>query len=168
MVRPWTWRIKNSVQTSTQTLGLVTNCMWEFFSILGANRNTKRDQGISELYDAASEGDIECVKVLLRSGTDPSIKTDYDWAPLHWAASKWQIEIVKLLIEAGAEKSPVSDQPTMPLDMTLQANQFATADLLSKIGAIENRDVKRLNRKCEDPWWKRKGKLKLPVQSLDN
>lgn len=71
----------------------------------------------------ASEGDIECVKVLLRSGTDPSIKTDYDCAPLYWAASKGQTEILKLLIEAGAEKSPVSDQHTTPLDMALRANQ---------------------------------------------
>lgn len=105
---------------------------------------------------------------MLRSGTDPSIKTHYDWAPLHWAASKGQTEILKLLIEAGAEKSPVFDQHTTPLDMDLRANQFATADLLRKIEAIENRDVKRLNRKCENPWWKRKGKLKLPVQPLDN
>ena len=96
------------------------------------------------LLDAGAdpaENEVDYVKLLLRSGTDPSIKTRYGWTPLHWAANNGQIEVVKLLVEAGAALSPLSDQYSTPLDMALRASQSVIVDLLTRAGAKENADA---------------------------
>ena len=54
----------------------IMNCQWETSKVLlkeGADPNTKAVHGINPIYDAASAGDLDTVKFLLKSGTIPSI-----------------------------------------------------------------------------------------------
>lgn len=101
----------------------------------GANPSTCGQQGVSELYTAAKDGDTEIVKYMLKNGTNPSIQTHYGWAPLHWAASYGHVDCVKLLLEAGAEPNTVSDQRVTPLDLATQADQSIVIEVLRKAGA---------------------------------
>ncbi|KAH0536013.1 hypothetical protein FGG08_007096 [Glutinoglossum americanum] len=107
----------------------------------GADPCTTAHNEVSELYNAASNGDVDYVKFLLKSGANPSAKTRYRWAPLHWAANHGHVECMKLLIGAGAELSPISDQDTTPLDLALRTNQIAAVGLLIQAGAKERRDI---------------------------
>ena len=59
----------------------------EFYSRIpfdaGADPNVKGHDEVSELYQAAADDEVEYVKVLLRTGTDPLITTPDGWTPLH-------------------------------------------------------------------------------------
>jgi ankyrin repeat protein len=72
---------------------------------------------------------------MLKSGTDPSIRTNFNWDPLHWAANNGNLEFVKLLVSAGADVNPISDQNTTPLDLAINENQLAIIEVLSRAGA---------------------------------
>ena len=91
--------------------------------------------GVNELYPFAPAGDTELVRFMLKSGTDPSIRTNFNWAPLHWAANNCNLECVKLLKSAGADVDPISDQNTTPLDLAINDNQLAIIEVLSRAGA---------------------------------
>ncbi|KAJ9396827.1 hypothetical protein DTO282F9_6230 [Paecilomyces variotii] len=82
----------------------------------GANQNVLITDA-SPLYGAAAGGHVGHVKLLLRQGVNPSIKTVFDWEPLHWAASNGHFEVVKLLVEAGADVNCLSDTETTPLEL---------------------------------------------------
>jgi hypothetical protein len=68
--------------------------------------NTQSDQDTfplgSELCYAAFTGNLNRVKELLASGTDPNTKNPYGNVPIHFAARSGYLEIVKCLIEHGA------------------------------------------------------------------
>lgn len=111
----------------------------------GADPSTCGQQGVSELYTAAKDGDTELVKYMLESGTNPSIPTIYGWAPSHWAASYGDIDCVRLLLGAGAEPSPVSDQNVTPLDLATQADQSIVVELLLMADAKTYQEIEILS-----------------------
>lgn len=43
----------------------------------GADPNVRGPLGVSELYEAAENGETNVVRYMLESGTDPSIKTQF-------------------------------------------------------------------------------------------
>lgn len=60
----------------------------------------------SQLFDAASKGDLETVQNLLDSGTDPNGSGSQ--GPLAQAARRGYLEIVEALLTAGA--NPIEDE----------------------------------------------------------
>lgn len=74
------------------------------------------DAGQSEehqtvLQKAASEGDLEKLRLLLKYGADPEKRNDWDETALGYACAWGQLEAVKILLDAGAEINAVEAHP---------------------------------------------------------
>jgi arginine deiminase len=81
--------------------------------------------------NAASEGDVEELEELMKSGLDINIR-DYDYrTPLHVAASEGQAEAVKWLIDHGAELNLTDRLGATPLSEALKNDHKGVAQLLS-------------------------------------
>ena len=79
----------------------------EILFIVGANANTRDQEGGTPLSKAAAYGHEEMVKLLLEKGADLDSKdSEYGWTPLSWAARYRNEAVIKLLREKGAEKNP--------------------------------------------------------------
>ncbi len=59
---------------------------------LGANINTKDEDGFSPLYQAAADGNLQIVEYLLDNGADIEIKSNDDTTPLIIASCYDQLE----------------------------------------------------------------------------
>jgi len=57
---------------------------------------------ISPLHQAASQGHVEIVKLLIEKGADPNIKQESGVAPLAWAAYAGHTEAMEVLLAHGA------------------------------------------------------------------
>lgn len=68
------------------------------------NRSSNLNERMSELHDAAYEGNLELVRRLLASGVSLD-ETDDGLTPLQWAVAEEHFEISKLLLEAGSDAS---------------------------------------------------------------
>ncbi len=55
------------------------------------------------LHQAAADGEIERVKLLISEGADVNVKNDEGLTPLHWAAREGHKEIVELLLAHDAD-----------------------------------------------------------------
>ena len=58
--------------------------------------------GPKDIWEAATDGNIEAVKQHLADGTDVNAKNERRWTPLHIAAVEGHKEITELLIAKGA------------------------------------------------------------------
>jgi len=56
-----------------------------------------------ELREAASKGDVEELRALLRAGADCDDKRENGWAALRWASQDGHRDVVELLVGAGAD-----------------------------------------------------------------
>ena len=68
------------------------------------------------MHNAAQEGHVEIVKILLERGANPNAEDDAGRTPLHDAAFKGHVEIVKLLLERGADPWIADKGGHIPLD----------------------------------------------------
>jgi len=66
----------------------------------GADLNTKRTDGLSELSQTVSHSHKEYLMLLLRREVNPSGKAVWSWAALHWAVHMRYLKCTKLLLEA--------------------------------------------------------------------
>jgi ankyrin repeat protein len=55
------------------------------------------------LIEAAANGHMEVVKLLIENGADVNLKGEAWYGPLHAAAAKGHLEVVKILLENGAD-----------------------------------------------------------------
>jgi len=62
----------------------------------------RNGNGMTPLHFAASNGDLECVGLLLARGADRDAEDDNCWTALHFAAWNGYLEAVRLLVGAGA------------------------------------------------------------------
>ena len=75
---------------------------------------------IKSLHEAAADGDIEQVKLLISKGADINSKDKGGNIPLHYAVKAGKIEVVQLLIEAGADINVKDNRDRTPLHMAKQ------------------------------------------------
>lgn len=90
-----------------------------------------------DLHTAASEGDVKCVRELLKRGMNPNIKDRRGWTPLHYAVNAGHYDIVWLLLDYGANPNSRAGGWTglTPLHMAVRNQNYDIAKLLLDAGA---------------------------------
>ena len=91
----------------------------------------------SSLHQAAADGDIEQVKLLISKGADVNAKDKKENTPLCRAVKSGKMEVLQLLVEAGAD---VNAGSWSPLCVAVDENNVAIAEYLIAYGADVNPD----------------------------
>jgi ankyrin repeat protein len=98
----------------------------------------------SPLKNAAANGDIEIVRLLLDYGADPNLREE-GTAPrghaLYAAAANRHYEVAKLLLEHGADPNPPVESSADALSRAISNSDQAMIDLLCSYGAARNMDL---------------------------
>ncbi len=90
-----------------------------------------------QLHQAAADGDIEQVKLLISKGADVNREDEEKKTPLHYAAQTGKMEVVQLLIKAGVDLNCKDKEHQTP--MTLARNNWHVG--LVKLLVSEGADV---------------------------
>ena len=70
------------------------------------DKNPKGFKGQTPLHDAARNGRIEIVKIILENIEDKNPKDTEKWTPFHFAAIKGHAEIVQIFLNLVEDKHP--------------------------------------------------------------
>lgn len=73
--------------------------------------------GMAAIHEAVLSGNMECVKLLVKSGADITQRDEDGWTPLHMACSDGFPEIAKYLISLGADTEAKNDCGEKPADL---------------------------------------------------
>lgn len=96
---------------------------------------------VVDLHDAAAQGDVESVRLLLEHGDDPNLMDKRKQTPLHLAARNGHVEAARLLLDNGADpnvgKKIIRPFPTA-LHLAAEYGQAEVATLLLERGADPN------------------------------
>jgi ankyrin repeat protein len=100
------------------------------------------------LHEAAADGDIEQVKLLISKRVDINSKDNRGRTALHRAAEKSHTDVVKLVIDRGADVNAKNRRQVSPLQSAaMHPDNQKTVELLISKGA----DVNARNEKGETP-----------------
>lgn len=77
---------------------------------LGAEIDHSDDQGLTALHHAVLSGFEDCVKELVKVGTDLNAVTAFEETPLNLAAQKKREHIVRILLKARADTKQALDR----------------------------------------------------------
>ena len=94
-------------------LGLcpATPKLWRLFLHPAQMSNAKNKYGETPLHDAAEEGQVEVVKVLIAAGADTEVMNKYGETPLDLARKRGKTEVVKILRDVVKKTKPKDDAP---------------------------------------------------------
>ena len=99
-----------------------------------------------QLHEAASDGDIEKVSMLLDAGVDINSKNVVGETSVHIAARMGHEGIIEMLLEKGALINSINNEGETPLHIVAQTNHIATLQkLLTAEGVEINRQDKEGN-----------------------
>lgn len=93
-----------------------------------------------QLHQAATDGDIEQVKLLISKGADVNAEDEEKKTPLHYAAQTGKKEVVQLIVEAGADVNAMGNNDWPPLCIAAGSNHIDVAEYLIAHGADVNPD----------------------------
>ncbi len=88
------------------------------------------------LIEAAANGHLDVVKLLIENGADVNLKGEAWYGPLHAAAAKGHIEVVKILLENGADVNIFHQNK--PLHDAAMNGHIEVAEILLAHGADIN------------------------------
>jgi ankyrin repeat protein len=95
--------------------------------------------GDSALAKAVKAGDLQAVRALITSGTDPNARSGDGSTPLLWAVHGSRLEIARALIGARAMVDAANDFGVTPLLHASRIGDAAMMDLLLQAGAAPAR-----------------------------
>ena len=105
----------------------------------GLDPNIADKEGNTMLHEAAEDGNVKAVKMLLLKGANPNaIEQVFGETPLHYAAWSGNKEVVKLLIKAGAQlnvKDRRSDSTETAIDGAFRLHRCEIQKMLEEAGA---------------------------------
>ncbi|XP_016317286.1 protein phosphatase 1 regulatory subunit 27 [Sinocyclocheilus anshuiensis] len=73
--------------------------------------------GMAAIHEAVLSGNLECVKLLVKSGADITQRHEDGWTPLHMSCSDGFPEIAKYLLSLGADTEAENDCGEKPADL---------------------------------------------------
>jgi ankyrin repeat protein len=103
----------------------------------GADINREDRLGNTPLHEAAENGRIPIVELLLKKGAEPNFGNNEGDTPLHIAAQRGRLRIVKLLLANGADPDIENESGVIPL-------QFAPRSSTTKKFLKEHRNNKEI------------------------
>ncbi|XP_047231430.1 cyclin-dependent kinase 4 inhibitor C isoform X3 [Girardinichthys multiradiatus] len=83
-------------------------------------------------HDAAREGFLETVRVLVDRGADVNLADENGNLPLHLAAKEGHLEVVKLLLELTEDPQKTNDLGHSALKLARDAKHEETADFIEQ------------------------------------
>jgi ankyrin repeat protein len=99
---------------------------------------TEQIEPTKSLHQAAADGDIEQVKLLISKETDINLTDDYGQTPLHCAVVKGHKNIVEFLLTKGARIDPKDNAGRTPLHYAASAGHTDVAQIILDKGASIN------------------------------
>ena len=93
------------------------------------------ERSVPPLTVAALRGNIELVKLVLRTGTDPNLLGNSEMSPLSWAVEKKHKKIVTVLLKAGADPNLVDKSRWTPLSRAVRGRDQEIVKVLIEAGA---------------------------------
>ena len=93
---------------------------------------------MSDLYDAARDGDLERVKVLVEQRADMEKASSSGWTPLIVASYWGRLEVVRYLLEQGANRDKATNSGWTSLHYAARNGHLEIAKLLMVYGADLN------------------------------
>ena len=103
--------------------------------------NKPDDSGRRLIHQAAENGSLEILTILLESGAAVNVSDDSKRSPLHDATNKGCVHIVRKLIESGAMVNEVDEDERTPLHLAATSNNVELlAALVEANAAINARD----------------------------
>jgi ankyrin repeat protein len=102
-----------------------------------------------DIWEAATEGDMEAVKQFIDEGADVNVKNKVGSTPLLYAAV--QKEIIELLIAKGADVNAKNNSGWTPLLMAVLGDRKEVIELLIAKGADVNAKDSRKDSRGETP-----------------
>ena len=103
--------------------------------IAGKTADVTDTTGQTPLGYAASFGNVEMARILLKYNAPVDRRDQFGNAPLHWAAQRGSIEIVQMLLDAKAPVDSQNREGVTPLMMAASRGQAVVVRLLLKHGA---------------------------------
>jgi len=95
----------------------------------------------NDLWQAASNGDLEAINLLHKAGNSLDKKDASGWTPLFWGVAVDGQKAVKLLLDKGAKVNLTNNDGQTPLDWAIQTKKNEMAELLKKHGAKRGNDL---------------------------
>ena len=95
----------------------------------------------NDLWQAASNGDLEAINILHKAGNSLDEKDVSGWTPLFWGVAVDGQKAVKLLLDKGAKVNLINNDGQTPLDWAIQTKKNEMAELLEKHGAKRGKDL---------------------------
>ena len=95
----------------------------------------------NDLWQAASNGDLEAINLLHKTGNSLDQKDVSGWTPLFWGVAVDGQKAVKLLLDKGAKVNLTNNDGQTPLDWAIQTKKSEMAKLLKKHGAKRGNDL---------------------------
>ncbi len=86
------------------------------------------------LHQAAIDGDLDEVKLILKSGVGVNSKSKTGATALHWAAFKGNYEVASFLLKNGADVNALTNKGSTPLRLATTHNKKKLITLLKQYG----------------------------------
>ncbi|OQR71712.1 leucine-rich repeat serine/threonine-protein kinase 1-like [Tropilaelaps mercedesae] len=99
--------------------------------------NTADSSGRTALFDACTNTDPACARILLQTGGNPNVAAggrERGRTPLHLAAEADNLEVVELLIQYGADITARDNDECTPFDLAERAGHLRVMEALKKAG----------------------------------